>query len=300
MNFLKDAIRPNGSPECGNHIAARKYSSSHVYFHDFTPPPKSEYPNSNYTDFVADKFKSERYMSGGTDTAGAINFVRTVDIQRARGNRTFIMVFTDGRSANTAATVEEARLLHPLVEEVYAFGIGTGIDELELEDIASNPDNWAVMNDFTEYKEFIRLFMLGLSQGCAASVIQPYRIIDLKSSEYVSKGVSDKTINEYRELECLKNCPEHPETNRTIHCARCSQRIAALHLQDMEIFRHNITEAANAKCFNAALLAGFISRQTQAGTRLHGTNGSIPCDNSANENCFGIMHMKQNMSTYCP
>jgi len=46
-----------------------------------------------------------------------------------------------------------------------------------------------------------------------------------------------------------------------------------------------------AKCFNAALLAGFISRQTKGGKILEGTDGWIPCNNPANGNCFGIMHI---------
>ena len=54
------------------------------------------------------------------------------------------------------ATVQQSKLLHPLVDEVYAFGIGKGSNVNELKEIASDSDNWAVMEDFIEYEEFIR------------------------------------------------------------------------------------------------------------------------------------------------
>ena len=53
-----------------------------------------------------------------------------------------------------------------------------------------------------------------------------------------------------------------------------------------------------AKCFNAALLAGFISRQTKGGKMLEGTDGWIPCNNPANGNCFGIMHINDFSMNY--
>ena len=94
-----DAIQPNGSPECGNHVAARQYSSTHYYWHDFTPPPPDQYSSfANYTDYVAHVFKTRPFYSGGTDTAGAIQRVRTEDLSKTRGGRTFVMVFTDGAS----------------------------------------------------------------------------------------------------------------------------------------------------------------------------------------------------------
>ena len=297
--LLKEAIQPNGSPECGNHVAARQYSSSnrHFYWHDFTPLPPSSYSNfANYTDYVADVFKTRAYQSGTTDTAGALFRVRTEDLEKTRDQRTFIMVFTDGRSNNAAETVIQAQLLHPLVDEVYAFGIGGGISERELESIASEPDNWSVMANFQQYQEFVRLFMLGLSEGCAARIIQPYRIIDLETTEELSYGVSDATAAKYLQVQINGNCPGFPEQNRDQkECAEYSQQIAALDLEAMGTFKQNITEAANAKCFNAALLAGFISRQTQGGKKLKDhSNGWIPCDNPGNGNCYGIMHMNNN------
>ena len=240
-------------------------------------------------------FRTRDYRSGSTDTAGALMRVRTEDLEKTRGQRTFIMVFTDGRSSNAASTVEQAQLLKPLVDEVYAFGIGDRISESELESIASEPDNWSVMENFQQYQEFVRIFMLGLSEGCSASIIQPYRIINLETSDFLSYGVSDQTAEFWNDkkpgLNCEGKCPGLPEEQRDVECAACSERVAALDLEAMDIYKQNISEAANAKCFNAALLAGFISRQTQGGKLLEGSSGWIPCTNEPNRQCFGIMHM---------
>ena len=249
LNSFKEAIQPNGSPECGNHVAARQYDSKHYYWHDFTPPPPSAYSSfANYTDYVAYKFKTREYKGGSTDTAGAIRRVRTDDLSRTRGEQTVIMVFTDGNSNNFDATVQESKSLHPLVDDVYAFGIGTGIDERELKEIASSPSNWDIMPDFRAYKEYVRLFVLD-QDGCETPRIQPYRIIELATPDFaLSYGVSILTANQYPELKCEGFCPDYPEDLREFECAQCSAQIAALDLEAMEVFRHNITEAAKVCC----------------------------------------------------
>ena len=139
-------------------------------------------------------------------------------------------------------------------------------------------------------KDFIRKFVRELN-GCNTKKTQPYRIIDFSSSEPFSYGLSSTTALNYPELGCGETCPEYPENSRSFECVECSSQIAAADLEALEMFKYNITEAAKAKCFNAALLAGFISRQTRGGKLLDGTNGWIPCNNKANGNCFGIMHM---------
>ena len=84
-------------------MAARQYSNSHYYWHDFTPPPQSTYPTfANYTDYVAHVFKTRPFYSGGTDTAGAIQRVRTEDLAKTRVGSTYIMIFTDGASNDFA------------------------------------------------------------------------------------------------------------------------------------------------------------------------------------------------------
>ena len=133
-----------------------------------------------------------------------------------------------------------------MVDEVYAFGIGRGSNVNELKEIASDSDNWAVMNDFKEYEDFIRLFMLQ-KDGCSTPRIQPYRIIDLASPDYaLSYGASSLTVDQYPELQCAGYCPKYPESSRDFECAQCSAQIGALDLEALEVFRHNITEAAKS------------------------------------------------------
>ena len=133
-----------------------------------------------------------------------------------------------------------------MVDEVYAFGIGAGSNKNELREIASDPNNWDVMEDFRGYEEFIRIFMLEKG-GCVTSRIQPYRIIDLASPDYaLSYGASSLTVDQYPELQCNGNCPEYPESGRDFECAQCSAQIGALDLEALEVFRHNITEAAKS------------------------------------------------------
>ena len=48
------------------------------------------------------------------------------------------------------------------------------------------------------------------------------------------------------------------------------------------------------QCFNAALLAGLISQQSRGGALLD-QNGAMPCSNTADGLCQGIMGMKNGM-----
>ena len=141
--WIRGAIQPNGAAECGNHVAARRYSKSsdsyQVRWHDFAPPPRSVYPQySNYTEYVASVFENEGYTCGGTYTAEALRRTRVEDIPSARTGKKFVMVFTDGVSSDSSKVKSEANQLQSVVDEVYAFGIGTGINENELQTIASN------------------------------------------------------------------------------------------------------------------------------------------------------------------
>ena len=183
--WIRGAIQPNGAAECGNHVAARRYSSAgdayQVRFHDFAPPPRSIYPQyENYTEYVASVFENEAYTSGGTHTAEALRRTRETDIPRARRGKKYVMVFTDGVSDDSKDVPYQATQLQSVVDEVYAFGIGTGINENELQTIASNKTRgygWEVMDDFSKYEYFIRNFIL-IQGGCDTEFIKPFRIDD--------------------------------------------------------------------------------------------------------------------------
>lgn len=129
--WIRDTIKPNGSPQCGNHIAIRRYSSDHFYDLDFNPTNdwmKNGF--TDYTSYVFDIFENLPFQGRGTDTAGALEKVRIEDIHKARAGTKYVMVFTDGASQNFHDTVEQAQLLHPLVSDVFAYGIGSGRDPM--------------------------------------------------------------------------------------------------------------------------------------------------------------------------
>ena len=103
-------------------------------------------------------------------------------------------------------------------------------------------------------------------------------------------GLSSATAN-FQAVTCGTTCSVRDEKTRSDECVQCSQQIAASHVSILEKYRDNIIAAANAKCFSADLLAAFISRVTNGGRDLEGTNGWIPCHNNPSTQCFGIMNM---------
>ena len=184
--WIRGAIQPNGATECGNHVAARRYSSnddrSQVRWHDFTPPDPSVYSQyPNYTEYVASVFEKEGFTGGGTYTAEALRRVRVKDVPTARNGKKYVMVFTDGQSTDTSNLQSEAKQLHNAVDEVFAFGIGTGINEDELKVIASNSAKgfgWETMENFSKYEFFIRNFVK-IQGGCETQFIKPFRLDDV-------------------------------------------------------------------------------------------------------------------------
>lgn len=88
------------------------------------------------------------YMGQGTNTSGALNFVRTESLKPSNGARTnstkFVIVITDGRSDNPDETKKEAQLLHKEAN-VISIGIGPRVDRTELNAISSS--NHAVQVD---------------------------------------------------------------------------------------------------------------------------------------------------------
>ena len=182
-NYWIDVIQPNGAKTCGNHVAARKFSSYHKRFHDFLPPHKSDYSEfPNYTEYVKSVFKNESYDGGATHTAEALKRVRLQDVPETRKSQslendgqTFVMVFTDGRSNGSGNLTLEATLLHESVDAVYAYGIKPDeVDENELEIIASNKDYVYVMDDFEKYNETINKFVQQQG-GCETDRKKPFR-----------------------------------------------------------------------------------------------------------------------------
>ncbi|KAL8599728.1 hypothetical protein ACOMHN_024779 [Nucella lapillus] len=85
--------------------------------------------------------KTAPYLTGGTNTGKALNYVRTQGFSVARQEVAHvIIVLTDGQSANTTHTLLEAHAAHAQGIYVFSVGIGSLIDVEELMEIASDPD----------------------------------------------------------------------------------------------------------------------------------------------------------------
>ena len=104
-------------------------------------------------------------------------------------------------------------------------------------------------------------------------------------------GISNETASIHTGVNCGSTCSQVSEGARGAECVECSKEIAASHVVALEKYRDNIIEAANSKCFSADLLAGFISRVTNGGLDIEGTDGWIPCHNDPTTQCFGIMNI---------
>ena len=101
-----------------------------------------------------------------------------MDVPTARDGRKHVIVFTDGASSDASNLQSESTQLQNAVDAVYAFGIGSGPNEGELEMIASNSTRgfgWDLMDDFSKYEFIIRNFIL-IQGGCDTELVKPFRI----------------------------------------------------------------------------------------------------------------------------
>ena len=172
------------------------------------------------------------HIDEGTDTAGALERVRTEDIIKTRNETTYIMVFTDGKSNSFGDTVAQAELLHPLVDEVFAFGIGDYIYEEELEAIASKTSNVGIMENFQSYEDYISQFILRYG-GCNTQQIRPYRAIDFTGPS-LTVGLSWHTAVSENLSNCgtATSCSHDTETERESACAQVEFEIEPFGVQN--------------------------------------------------------------------
>nr|XP_022314078.1 cartilage matrix protein-like [Crassostrea virginica] len=96
-----------------------------------------------------------RYSGGGTNTAGALHYIRTSSFSYMHGHRRGVpklaVVITDGNSNNYAMTKRQAQLAHSSGIQIMAIGVGKATNKRELRDIASDPDSEFVfdLNSFS-------------------------------------------------------------------------------------------------------------------------------------------------------
>jgi len=91
---------------------------------------------------LADEIADLVHSSGGTNTAEALKLVRqqgfAASVERPDVAKV-VIVLTDGLSRDEQATAREARMVHARGINVYAVGIGQGVDMMEIRNIASDP-----------------------------------------------------------------------------------------------------------------------------------------------------------------
>ena len=225
--WIKKVIIPNGSKQCGNHVAGRWFATTTQRFFDFEPPAKNVYAPKSYPDYVGDRFINQAYNSGGTNTAEALRQTRVVDLPMARNGLKYVMVFTDGQSNSFSATSSEAQQLHSVADRTYAFGIGTGIDMNELNAIASDPAFVGRMTSFADLEAYVRLFIVQ-QLGCKTPIKQAHRAVDLRNMKSIGMShltARDLTSEVDPQCESSSTCAAEPEANRQSVCSTCSNEI---------------------------------------------------------------------------
>ena len=127
--------------------------------------------HSNKAD-VLSAINSLPYTSGGTDTAAALNYVRSYGFTESNGARPasegipkVIIVITDGKSNSYSATVAAATALHNEGYIVFAIGIH-GADMNELNAIASDPSYVAFILSFDS--DLLSSLQVAISQEACA------------------------------------------------------------------------------------------------------------------------------------
>lgn len=97
----------------------------------------------NKTDLLNEISNLAPQTGGSTNTAEGIQFgaqLFTGPGSRPSARRVMIVV-TDGRSNDDAATTAQANAARAANIELFAFGIGSNINENELDNIANDPDS---------------------------------------------------------------------------------------------------------------------------------------------------------------
>ncbi|KAK7116181.1 cartilage matrix protein-like [Littorina saxatilis] len=154
------------------------------------------------------------YLTGSTQTGKAIHYVRTQGFSKARQNVAHvIIILTDGQSANTTHTLQEAQKARDQGIYVFAVGIGSQTDVDELMEIASDPDEnfMFYVDDFGGLKNIQELLAIKACdvpvpdyQGDQAlsdcRITKPTDVIFVYDSASVSKLESDVISDTIRKL----------------------------------------------------------------------------------------------------
>ena len=109
----------------------------------FASEPNNEFNLNTFQsrDETVNGINNIGYIFGGTRTDLALTYAAENSFTVASGDRAdvinILIVITDGKSNEPEPTRQEAEVLHRLGVKVFAIGIGTGVDQTELDHIAS-------------------------------------------------------------------------------------------------------------------------------------------------------------------
>lgn len=116
--------------------------------------PLNAYSNAKV---IGDAVSRVPYYAGGTDTAAALRYVKQNSFISSKGARTnstkIVIVITDGQSNDARATKAAAEELRVSGVTTYSIGVGNGIGEQELENIATDINHVFRVSDYNALQQ---------------------------------------------------------------------------------------------------------------------------------------------------
>lgn len=93
------------------------------------------------------------YLQGVTNTDAALQFVREQMFTSSQGARDdakdYVILLTDGASANPSATLAQANMLKQYGIDIITIGIGESVNLQEVTDVASDANHVFTVSDFS-------------------------------------------------------------------------------------------------------------------------------------------------------
>ena len=109
------------------------------------------------------------YTGGSTNTAGALNLVKSgFDDARpvSQGIPRVAVIMTDGQSNSFSATVTAAETIHEETNILlFAIGVGTGVNVLELFRMSSKPEFLLLLSGFDVIMNFLSVLATATCEG---------------------------------------------------------------------------------------------------------------------------------------
>ncbi|KAJ8309545.1 hypothetical protein KUTeg_014419 [Tegillarca granosa] len=146
LDFVKDFVRQFDIGRQNVQVGVVTFSTSahnEFWLNDFT--------NKNDVLYALSSIK---YSIGNTNTGQALQFVKNNSFSSNHGARgpdveKILIVLTDGQSMNSTATINAAKQVHNQGIHTISIGIGTGVNQNELQAIATDPSQVFTVQNFT-------------------------------------------------------------------------------------------------------------------------------------------------------